>query len=189
MEFVVEKPPEEELDRVLEKYRRIRRRVVDWDWRDFDESTDYPPCFGEVVLLILDGEGRLAVVRKRGSPEDRYMLPMGRINEGEGVEEAAEREALEETGLVVRVDDVSALHRARIRFKRWNLERWYFIVQCSIRDDGGSPPDRAEIEEVMFVGIPSEIPVWWVRAQWFLWVLKDAGLIHPHSFLLGKPEW
>ncbi len=189
MEYAVEKPQEGELDRLLKRYRRIRHRVVDWDWRQFDESKDYPPCDGEVVLLILDGQGRLAVVRKRGAPEDSYMLPMGRIGEGESVEQAARREALEETGMAVGVEDIPAIHRARIRFKRWNLERWYFIVQCAVEGGGGPPSDGEEIAEVSFIELPGGIPRSWVRAQWFLWVLKDASLLHPHSFLLGKPSW
>ncbi len=32
------------------------------------------------------------------------------------------------------------------------------------------------------------MPVWWAQSEWFLWILKDGGLLHPHSFLLGKPD-
>lgn len=182
----VEKPPDEELNRLLENYGRLRTRIVDMDFRHIDEKRDYPPCFGEVVLLIHDSEGRLATVRKRGSPDGAYGLPMGRISEAESVEEAAVREAFEETGRAVKVEEVVALHRVRYKFMRWNLERWTFILLCRPLTDEGAPQDTEEIEEVKFVRLPDEIPLGWVRTPWYLWVLKDAELLHPHAFLLGK---
>lgn len=182
----VERPPDEEMDRILETYGRIRRRVVDWDLRHLNEDPDYPPCVGEVVLLILDNEGRLATVRKQGS--EHWILPMGRIAPGETVEEAAAREAKEETGWEVRVEEVRALHRARIRFQTWRLERWYFVVVCRALQDEGGPQDTEEIAEAQFVRLPSGIPIEWVQSEWYLWCLKDADLLHPHAFLIGRAD-
>lgn len=183
----VERPSDAEMNRLLEKYGRIRRRIVDWDMRHLDERGDWPPCHGEVVLLVRDREGRLVAARKRES--EHYQLPMGRIQPGESIEEAARREALEETGWSVEVDEVAALHRVRIHFRAWELERWFFIVLCRPQDDGGTPTDTEEIAEVKLIQLPQELPLEWVRNQWYLWIMKDASLLHPHSFLLGKvPE-
>ncbi len=185
---IIEKPADEEIDRLLRKYRRIRRRVVDWDMPQLDPARDYPPCFGEVVLLIIDDVGRIAAMRKRGASEEAYMLPQGRIDEGEGIEDAAVREAFEETGREVKVEEVAAVHRVRIRFKSWRLERWHFVMICRSTSGGGKPQDQDEVAEIKFLKIPSEIPTEWIRSGWELSVLKDAGLLHPHSFLLGKPS-
>lgn len=180
----LERPSDEEVDRLLRKYGRMRRRMVDWDYRDRDEPEE-PPCDGEVVPLVRDEEGRLAVVRQREGSE-QFLLPTGRIQPGEGIEAAAVREALEETGCHVAIDEVPALHRIQIRFREAAWERWYFLVLCRIlsREDG--PQDTEEIEAVKFVHLPGEMPLAWAQWEWPLWVLKDAGLVHPHSFLLGK---
>lgn len=160
---------------------------MDWDFTHLDTPRDCPPCFGEVVLLVVDDTGRIAAVRKKGAPEEAYILPQGRINEGEGIEDAAVREALEETGMEVKAEEVAALHRVRIQFKTWELERWHFIVICRSTSGDGEPLDDEEIAEVRFLQLPSETPLEWVRSGWELAVLKDAGFLHPHSFLLGKP--
>ncbi|MFQ5986004.1 MAG: NUDIX domain-containing protein [Thermoplasmata archaeon] len=183
----LERPPEEEVREILERFGRIRRRVVDWDLTDQEYTPDDPPCDGEVVPLVLDEEDRLAVVRQRDGPA-YFIIPTGRINPGESVEAGAIREAWEETGCEVRVEDVAALHRVRIQFKISQLERWYFIVLCRVEGPVGSPLDTEEISEVKFVDLPGEMPVEWAQSEWYVWVLKDASLLHPHSFLVGKPS-
>ena len=81
----LERPPDAEVDRLLRKYGRIRRRVVDWNWPERDEPEE-PPCDGEVVPLVRDEEGRLAVVRHREGAQE-FVLPTGRIQPGEGIVE------------------------------------------------------------------------------------------------------
>lgn len=178
------------MNRLLRTYGRLKRRVVDWDLRQEDEAPYREACDGEVVILLLDEEGRLAIVRARGDPEERYILPMGRVEVGETIEEAAIREALEETGKRVRVEGVLALHRVRMHFRGWELERWYFVVRCLLVEDRGGPQDTREIEESRFVRLPGEMPLWWAQSEnnWFLSVLKDGEVLHPHSFLLGNPN-
>ena len=61
-------------------------------------------CAGAVVI---DNGGHLLVVRRRWAPgEGLWSLPGGRVEAGESLEEAVEREVLEETGLVVTVGRV-----------------------------------------------------------------------------------
>ena len=63
-------------------------------------------CAGAVVH---DGEGRLLLVRRAHEPgQGRWSLPGGRIEPGESAAEAAAREVLEETGLVVEVGELLA---------------------------------------------------------------------------------
>jgi ADP-ribose pyrophosphatase YjhB (NUDIX family) len=63
------------------------------------------PCVGVVVL---DDAGRLLLI-KRGHPPSagRWSIPGGRVEEGETLEQAAVREAREETGLDVVVGAVA----------------------------------------------------------------------------------
>lgn len=59
------------------------------------------PC---AAVVILDADGRLLVVLRRNEPSSgRWSVPGGRVEPGETFEEAARREALEETGLQVSI--------------------------------------------------------------------------------------
>ncbi len=65
---------------------------------------DRVPCVGVVVL---DDSGRLLVVLRRNPPSAaHWSIPGGRVEPGESAEQAAVREAREETGLHVRIDHV-----------------------------------------------------------------------------------
>ncbi|QIN81977.1 NUDIX domain-containing protein [Rubrobacter tropicus] len=55
------------------------------------------------AVVILDGD-RVLLMRRRKETEDYYVLPGGGIEPGETPDEAAVREAREETGLYVRLD-------------------------------------------------------------------------------------
>jgi len=54
------------------------------------------PDFVVSAVVLRDGDGRILVVRKRGT--SRYMLPGGKIEEGETPARAAIRELYEEVG-------------------------------------------------------------------------------------------
>jgi ADP-ribose pyrophosphatase len=55
-----------------------------------------------VVLIPIDGDGRVIIVRQYRAPLDReiWEFPAGRLDEGESAEDAARRECEEEIGLV-----------------------------------------------------------------------------------------
>ncbi len=177
--FFVEKPSEEEVDRVEGKFGKAKRRIVTWDRRtvDYRREMEDPRCFGEVVLLIADDAGRLAVVRKRGSPEDDWDIPTGIIKAGETVEAASLREGLEETGRTIRIDALCAVHQVRVHFKEWDVERWFFILRCTALAPAGSPRDTEEIEAVKFIHVPEEVPSGWAGSEWHQNILGDGGLL------------
>jgi ADP-ribose pyrophosphatase len=57
-----------------------------------------------VVLIPIDGDGRVIIVRQYRAPLDReiWEFPAGRLDEGESAEDAARRECEEEIGVVPR---------------------------------------------------------------------------------------
>ena len=146
---------------------------------DFRREIEDTPCFGEIVLLIENAEGRLAVVRGRGASPGAFDLPTGVIEEAENVEEVALREALEETGRRVRLRNLVGIYRVRIRWRAWNLERWFVAFRCLALSETGTPQDIEEIEEVKFVRIPEEIPGWWSGQEFVQWF--SIGLAGPEE--------
>ncbi|HMB80776.1 MAG TPA: NUDIX hydrolase, partial [Vicinamibacterales bacterium] len=84
-----------------------------------------------VVLIPVDIDGRVIIVRQYRAPLDReiWEFPAGRLNEGESAEDAARRECEEEIGLVPhRLERIRALYPAPgfcdeelIFFRVWDL--------------------------------------------------------------------
>ena len=67
--------------------------------------TEAQPTPGVGAVIIEDGL-LLLIQRGRGAYVDRWAVPGGRQRRGETMREAAVRETLEETGLIVEVGDV-----------------------------------------------------------------------------------
>ena len=59
---------------------------------------------GGVRVIIPDDEGKILMVMHHHEGKDIWMVPGGGIEEGENASDAAIREVLEETGLLVSVD-------------------------------------------------------------------------------------
>jgi ADP-ribose pyrophosphatase YjhB (NUDIX family) len=58
---------------------------------------------GGVRVIIPDAEGRILLVRQHHEGRDIWMAPGGGIEDGENSRDAAIREVLEETGLIIHV--------------------------------------------------------------------------------------
>ena len=65
------------------------------------------PDFIVSAVVLRDGEGRILVVRKRGT--SKYMLPGGKIEAGESPAQAAVRELHEEVGAELELESLTIL--------------------------------------------------------------------------------
>jgi ADP-ribose pyrophosphatase YjhB (NUDIX family) len=61
--------------------------------------------------LVTNGDQYLLVRESKTSARSRFNLPAGKLEAGETLVEAAERECLEETGLVVRVERLVGIYQ------------------------------------------------------------------------------
>lgn len=167
MRITVERPEEEEIHRLFEKYGEPEVRKLSFDLRERDEKEDYPKCIGGCTIIARAEKG-IVLVRHRGSSV--FHLPGGRILEGETIEEGAIREAMEETGLTVELTDMPELHKCQYLFKNWNLERWVFVFVADAVCGDPNPRDKEEISEVSFFRRP---PPHFSDAKWLQRIWKD----------------
>ena len=90
-----------------------------------------------VGAIIRDGE-RMALIRRAKEPsKDLWTFPGGAIELGETAREAAQREALEETGLEVEVGEVAAVVDWLVRDGDGRVRYHYVIVDFLARPTGG----------------------------------------------------
>jgi ADP-ribose pyrophosphatase YjhB (NUDIX family) len=104
----------------------------------------------DVSLVILEGD-RLAVIRKAGYPDGAFRIPSGGIHPEESFVDGAVREALEETGLEVRIEDyLLQVHANFVCGER--SARWTTHVMLS-QVTGGvlAPRDSGEVEAARYV--------------------------------------
>jgi ADP-ribose pyrophosphatase YjhB (NUDIX family) len=103
------------------------------------------------VSLVIRDEDRIAVIRKPGYPEGAYRFPSGGIHPEESFVDGAAREAFEETGLQVHIDDyLLQVHAAFVSGDR--QARWTTHVMLARPLEGTlAPRDTEEIEEARWI--------------------------------------
>ncbi len=99
------------------------------------------PLFVACGCLIDDGSGRYLLVREtKPAARDRLALPAGVLEAGESLEQAAMREAKEETGLDVTIDGLLGIfHTATNREGAYGVS---FVFAASIVGGQLTPSDE-----------------------------------------------
>ncbi|HET8528091.1 MAG TPA: NUDIX hydrolase [Gaiellaceae bacterium] len=123
--------------------------LLEWDGEISDAewavATYDPSRFHDVTLFILDPDERLALIRKPHFALDVWRPPGGGVKPGEDATAGAVREALEETGLRVRLErylvDAHAVFRNGGRELRWRTH----VLLARTDDTELAPDDPAEI--------------------------------------------
>lgn len=105
----------------------------------------------DVSLLICRDE-QLAVIRKPGYPEGAFRIPSGGIHPEESFVDGAVREAFEETGLAIVVEDYLLQIHANFTFEDRSA-KWTTHVMLARADSGElDPKDSREVEAARWIG-------------------------------------
>jgi len=97
----------------------------------------------DLVIELEDRPGRPIVLIERGHPPPGYALPGGFVEIGETVEEAARREAREETGLEVRLGQLLGVYSDPGRDPRGHTVSLVYVA--SARGDPVAGDDAAGV--------------------------------------------
>jgi ADP-ribose pyrophosphatase YjhB (NUDIX family) len=131
-------------------------------------------------VLCRDAAGRLLLVRQAES--GRWSVPGGLIEPGESPDDAARREAMEETGLEVHLTSLlAALGGPRCRTTYRNGDALSFVAivyEAEVDHRHRARPDGVEVTELGWYS-PDEIAS--MPVEDFVQLLLDEGLIAASS--------
>ena len=118
-----------------------RKRLSVFDTRKYPVR----PHIGVGILLIRDN--KLLLVKRKYDPDAGYWsIPGGHLDLGERVEEAAEREAFEETGFKVKVSSLAGIINKIMYDKKGKIEYHYVLLNYFVDQIEGDPnqPPKAQ---------------------------------------------
>jgi ADP-ribose pyrophosphatase YjhB (NUDIX family) len=110
---------------------------------------EYPSRPIVAVGTIIRQDDRIALIRRDKEPsQGRWTFPGGAVELGETVREAAQREALEETGLHVEVGEVAAVVDNVVFDEAGRIRFHYVIIDFLTRPVGGSLQPGTDVSDV-----------------------------------------
>ncbi len=128
-----------------------------------------------VGAVVLDGDRLLLIQRGRGSAQGEWSVPGGRVEFGETLARAVEREVAEETGLAVRCG-------AYIGFvERIGPDHHYVIHDFHAELTGPAGPLRPDDDAADAAWVPMAELDTWPLVDGMLDFLRDHGIAAPAS--------
>ena len=110
-------------------------------------AEDPPPVVACVGAVVLDPGGRLLLIRRGNEPgRGLWSVPGGRVEAGESVAAAVEREVREETGLAVR----AGAEVGRVRVPGRGVVYDVVDLACTLLDPGATPVAGDDADAVTF---------------------------------------
>ena len=104
-----------------------------------------PALTVDVVIELVDRPGRPIVLIERRNPPPGYALPGGFVDVGETVEQAARREALEETGLEVSLTRLLGVYSDPARDPRMHTASVVYVGEARGEPCAGDDAARVRV--------------------------------------------
>jgi 8-oxo-dGTP pyrophosphatase MutT (NUDIX family) len=114
------------------------------------ENMEPPTCSGEVILIIFNLASSCILVRRKET--NRWFFPMGVIKAGEGIIDAARREAIEEVGVVIEPLGVPLCQNITLALNNMTFQRWHIVIVAETATSVLHPKDE-KIEEARFFDV------------------------------------
>jgi 8-oxo-dGTP diphosphatase len=109
---------------------------------------EYPSAPIVAVGVIIRQDDRIVLIRRAKEPSrGLWTFPGGAVELGESLQEAARREALEETGLEVEIGEVATVIDSIVRDKGGQVQYHYVIVDYFARPAGGALQAGSDVSE------------------------------------------
>jgi 8-oxo-dGTP diphosphatase len=108
-----------------------------------------------VAVVVVEDDGLLMVKRRYGDRAGTWCIPCGHVGWDEDVREAAVREIVEETGLVVELDGVYDVHTTFHSRNRHNAGIWFLGHRVGGELSAGD--DAVDARFFALDDIPSEL--------------------------------
>ena len=122
------------------------------------DTRRYPirPQVGVGILLVRNQ--KLLLVKRKYNPDEGYWsIPGGHLDLGERVEDAAEREGLEETGIKVKVTNLAGIINKIMHDKNGKIEYHYVLINYFVEQVEGNteqvPKPNSDALDARFVNI------------------------------------
>lgn len=115
---------------------------------------EYPESPIVAVGVIIRRDHQILLVRRGQPPSLGYWtFPGGAVELGEPIQEAARREALEETGLEVEVGDVATVIDHVVRDEAGRVRYHYVIVDYLATPVSGKLQPGSDVSDARWVGL------------------------------------
>lgn len=129
--MLLELPIADEIDCLAMTTPEFEVRKFEYDYRSQKADLRYPPCKGQMILVIRGKDGIL-LVRTEGSKD--WRLPSGRILTYETAQDAVKRVAREECGVGLRSSELAGMYDVVWHYQDVSIKRLH-LVYAAVTED------------------------------------------------------
>lgn len=146
-----------------------------------------PPIPTWYFALVVVRLGRRFLLVKERRHGERWYLPSGRVEPGERIEDAARREALEETSIPVVLEGILRIEHSASKEGTARC-RVFFVARPANDDPPKSVPDRESLAAAWYTMEDIEsLPLRGIEVRYLLRELCAGAAIYPLGVLDGGP--
>lgn len=122
---------------------------IDKSWYLKPKNPDFPSAISAGGLVVRKTEGKILIALLKDKKFTEYMLPKGRVEEKENVDDAAKREIAEEAGL----NDLNMIcelgFKERLTFNRKEWRKTFYFLFTTEQEKGLQNLQEGEDDYIM----------------------------------------